>query len=608
MQFLSRRRQVLSKNRVFIWSLAAAATTTSLVKSFECGIRRHKSLGRGQSMLVSNDLEKEIDRRLAVAIISHPDSGKTTMSEKLLLYGDAIQEAGAVRARADRRRSRSDFLAMEKERGISISSTCLTFELDNEVRINLLDTPGHADFSEDTYRTLFACDNAVMLIDGGKGLEAQTRKLFHVARRSSLPVFTFINKFDRPAMSPWKILDEIEFEFNIECCIRTFPLGDGDLFRALYNVDSDSVFIFEHENKKKGMRRSAIAEIPANNSMALIQAGISPKLVKTFEEDREMIIELTPRLDHEKLLQGTQTTVYFGSAMTDVGVAGFLNDFKKCGARPAPRRLLSHTETAIQEAKNIAFSAVVFKLQANLDPRHRDSMAYVRIVSGRFEKGMKAIHTRSGRTLTLAQASLLFGSAKDSIEYAYPGDIIGLPNPSNSLFQIGDAIAEKPDIEFEPIPAFSPECFAYLRPKNIGASQKAFRKGLDQLLSEGAVQRLFPKGGTDESGPLLAAVGQLQFDVVQDRLRNEYQIDTTLEPISFTIARWVMPDQSPTEAWEKLEAAKAQGVLAAVYILEDKWQRPVLLFRNEFTAARLEDDLQLKPWAQPPSIKKQQKK
>ena len=548
---------------------------------------------------------EEIERRRNLAIISHPDAGKTTLTEKLLLYGDAIQQAGMVKARANGRSSTSDFLKMERERGISISSTCLTFEY-GASRVNLMDTPGHADFSEDTYRTLSAADNAVMLVDGGKGLEPQTRKLFGVAQRSRLPVFTFVNKLDRPAMSPWEVLDEIAAEFGLETAVRTWPIGDGERFRGVLDVESDQVWIYE-----RGARgdKASVTKIDYADEAAVAAAVGDEELVAQLAEDREMIAELTPALDDELLKTGAMTAVYFGSAMSDAGVEPFLDEFISLGSRPAPRTL--RARKAEDERRQLAptgdeFAGYVFKMQANLDPKHRDCMAYVRIVSGKFTKGMKVTHARTGRPLTLATAAMLFGSGKDTIQDAFPGDIIGLNNPAGGLFQIGDALhSGAAAVAFEPIPSFSPECFGYLRPSEVGASKKSFQKGVDQLLAEGAVQRLKQRGSGDGEDPLLAAVGELQFEVVVDRMQGEYGVACAIERVSYTIARWAQPELSPEDAWAVVDRARGEGALTGVFFAEDVFQRPVLLFRNQFTVDRLENDadldLGLKPWALPPA-------
>ena len=428
---------------------AVLGLVAAVAEALRCGAggAALSRFGRRLPVLENNAAPaEEIERRRNLAIISHPDAGKTTLTEKLLLYGDAIQQAGMVKARANGRSSTSDFLKMEKERGISISSTCLTFEY-GASRVNLMDTPGHADFSEDTYRTLSAADNAVMLVDGGKGLEPQTRKLFGVAKRSRLPVFTFVNKLDRPAMSPWAVLDEIAAEFGLETAVRTWPIGDGDRFRGVLDVATDTVWLYERgaRGDKAMVRKVAYAE-----SAPLIG---DDDLVAQLAEDREMIAELTPPLDDDQLRTGAMTAVYFGSAMSDAGVEPFLDEFIDLGSRPAPRTLLAGDADKTLPPTNGEFAGYVFKMQANLDPKHRDCMAYVRIVSGKFTKGMKVTHARTGRTLTLATAAMLFGAGKDSVEDAFPGDIIGLNNPAGGLFQIGDALhSGATTIAFEPIP------------------------------------------------------------------------------------------------------------------------------------------------------------
>ena len=427
--------------------------------------------------------DAEIAKRRNFAIISHPDAGKTTITEKLLLYGDAIQEAGNVRARRNQKSSTSDFLKMERERGISISSTCLTFAYDERV-MNLLDTPGHADFSEDTYRTLAAADNALMLVDGAKGLEPQTRKLFEVCRLSRLPVFTFVNKFDRPALSPWELMDEIAREFALETSVRTWPLGDGDRFRGVFDVSTGDVLVYAKRAGAEKMRKTEAVVVSADDTEALRAAlggdADADELVAQLDEDREMIRELTPPLDPAKLASGEQTAVFFGSAMSDVGVQPFLEHFIALSAPPAPRALAGgggDAPPAVVAPAHSEFSGFVFKMQANLDPKHRDCMAYVRIVSGRFDKGMKVTHARSKRQLTLATAAMLFGSGRDqSVESAFPGDVIGLNNPAGGLFAIGDAVhTGNAPLNFKPIPCFTPEART-ARPERESAPRAISRR------------------------------------------------------------------------------------------------------------------------------------
>lgn len=446
-----------------------------------------------------------------------------------------------------------------------------------------------------------------MLVDGGKGLEPQTRKLFSVARRSKLPVFTFVNKMDRPAMSPWDVVGEIEREFNLETAIRTWPIGDGDQLCGIYEASEDCVWFYDRGPRGK---KAAVARVGCGDMDAIDARIGDARLAERFRDDREVIAELTPALDVAKLRSGAQTAVYFGSAMSDAGVQPFLKQFLELGARPSPRRVhgaatkAGAADSSLLQPSDAGFAGFVFKLQANLVPKHRDCMAYVRVVSGKFTKGMKCSHSRSARSLTLAQAAMLFGSGRDGVDVAYPGDVIGVNNPKGGLFHIGDALHSRAaPLFFDPIPSFSPEVFGYLRPTEVGASRKALNKGLDQLLSEGAVQRLSARHAADaQADALVAAVGTLQFEVVVDRLLGEYGVKTRVDALGFTVARWARPQAASSDAWRAVDAAKANGVLGGVFEACDEWGRPVLLFRSAFTAKRLEDDddLGLQPWATPP--------
>lgn len=544
--------------------------------------------------------QNEIDRRRNLAIISHPDSGKTTMTEKLLLYGGAIQQAGAVRQKAEQRATASDFMEMERERGISISSTVMNFDY-NGLRVNILDTPGHQDFSEDTYRALAAADNAVMLLDAAKGLEAQTRKLFAVCRmRKNMPLFTFVNKMDRPALTPYELMDQIEAEFGLETHPIVWPIGDGDRFKGVLDRMTNIVHLYGKSVKRGG--KAEVKQVPMSDVEELQSEIDDDELFYKLMEDTELLQELINPLDMDRVLSGNQSPLFFGSAMTNFGVQLFLDKFCEMGARPLGRdgmiEKLGLGGDVFIPPENEEFTGFIFKTQANLDPKHRDRLAYVRIISGMYEKGMKVGHSRSktGKKYNLAQAQALFGNNRDAIEIAYPGDVIGINNPGN--FAIGDTLftgANK--VAFPGIPMFSPEKFAYIRNPNP-STYKSFQKGISQLLDEGAVQALRQRND-DGGGPLiLAAVGQLQFEVVQARLKNEYGVDSILEPINYSIARWA-------SSWDDVDKADADGKLFGVFIGQDRWQRPVLLFRNDWKAESLskeEEYLDLKPWSKPPSF------
>jgi len=554
----------------------------------------------------------EIERRRNLAIISHPDSGKTTMTEKLLLYGGALQQAGAVRMKGEQRATQSDFMEMEKARGISISSTVMSFDY-NTLHINILDTPGHQDFSEDTYRALAAADNAVMLLDAAKGLEPQTRKLFEVCRMRQLPLFTFVNKMDRPAMSPYEIMDQIEQEFGLETYPILWPIGDGERFKGVLDRIDNVVHLFDRGDRKS---KAQVEQVPMDDLETLEKRIDDEELFEKLLEDQELLQELIAPLDMDRVIAGEQSPLFFGSAMTNFGVQLFLDKFCNMGTKPSGRLAKRKEEVKGKKAKEsnadsgdddeadelIApdhgeFSGFVFKTQANLDPKHRDRLAYIRVVSGSFQKGMKVGHSRSkpGKKFQLAQAQTLFGSDRESVEVAYPGDVIGINNPGN--FAIGDTLfTGNEQIAFPGIPSFSPEKFAFIRNPNP-STYKSFQKGVDQLLAEGAVQSLRQRND-DGGGPLiLAAVGQLQFEVVQARLKSEYKVDSDLEAIGYTLARWA------DGGWDAVDKADADGKLFGIMIVQDRWQRPVLLFRNDWKAASVAEEekyLELKPWSKPP--------
>ncbi|MEB3294788.1 MAG: peptide chain release factor 3 [Synechococcales bacterium] len=514
---------------------------------------------------LQTELQQAVDRRRNFAIISHPDAGKTTLTEKLLLYGGAIHEAGAVKARKEQRHATSDWMEMEKQRGISITSTVLQFEY-RQRYINLLDTPGHQDFSEDTYRTLAAADNAVMLIDAAKGLEPQTRKLFEVCQLRSLPIFTFVNKLDRPGRLPLDLLDQIEQELGMRTYAVNWPIGMGDRFKGVFDRRERKIHLFERTTHGKRAAKDTVIDLGDPSVEELLEAD----LYYQFKDELELIEELGGELDLEAIHQGKMTPVFFGSAMTNFGVELFLNSFLDYALKPG-----EHESTQGMIAPtHPEFSGFVFKLQANMDPKHRDRIAFVRVCSGKFEKDMTVTHARSGKTVRLSRPQKLFAQDREVIEEAYPGDIIGLNNPG--AFAIGDTIYLGQRLEYEGIPCFSPELFAYLRNPNP-SKFKQFRKGVSELREEGAIQIMY---SVDEAkrDPILAAVGQLQMEVVQFRLQNEYGVETTLDWLPYTVARWV------EGGWPALEKL---GRLFNTITVKDSWERPVLLFRNEWNCNQL---------------------
>lgn len=514
------------------------------------------------------ELAAAVERRRNFAIISHPDAGKTTLTEKLLLYGGAIHQAGAVKARRAQRHATSDWMAMEQQRGISITSTVLQFAYAN-CQINLLDTPGHQDFSEDTYRTLAAADNAVMLVDAAKGLEPQTRKLFEVCKLRSLPIFTFMNKLDRPGREPLELLDEIEQELGLQTYAVNWPIGMGDRFKGVFDRRSRQIHLFERS--AHGQREAVRTVVDLSDPK--IEDLLEQDLYYQLKDELELLEGLGPELDLAQVHQGQMTPIFFGSAMTNFGVELFLEAFLDYALPPVAYQSSLGLVSPTQDD----FSGFVFKLQANMDPKHRDRVAFVRVCSGRFDKDMTVSHARTGKTVRLSRPQKLFAQGRESLEVAYAGDVIGLNNPG--VFAIGDTIFNGQKLEFEGIPCFSPELFAYLRNPNP-SKFKQFQKGVSELREEGAVQIMY---SADEAkrDPILAAVGQLQFEVVQFRLQNEYGVETRLELLPYTVARWV------EGGWEALTKV---GRIFNAMTVKDSWGRPVLLFKNEWNLQQLQGD------------------
>lgn len=513
-----------------------------------------------QRAAANGNLQREVARRRTFAIISHPDAGKTTLTEKLLLYGGAVNLAGSVTARRHQRQTASDWMALERERGISISSTVLQFDYQG-YRINLLDTPGHQDFSEDTYRTLTAADSAVMVLDAARGIEPQTLKLFEVCRLQRIPIFTFINKLDRPARDPLELLDEIEQTLGLAVCPMNWPIGDGTEFQGIYDRHAEQVYRFDRT--EHGARRAPVQMAGIDDAKLDELIGAAPAI--KLREAVELIDVAGFEFDEERVLAGEMTPVYFGSALTNFGVQRFLDDFVKLA--PAPRA--HETSTGIVAADDQAFSGFVFKVQANMDPRHRDRVAFLRVCSGRFEKDMAVRHVRLGRDVRLTRPMKLFGQDREVVEEGYAGDVIGLINPG--LFAVGDSVTIGENGAFAAMPRFQPEYFARLRNARTDR-YKQFQRGLDQIEEEGGIQLLYPlEAGSRE--PILAAVGALQFEVVRYRLETEYGVETILEPLSYELVRWVSGDPE-----EIREVGGRRGRARA----EDRDGNVVMLFRNQW--------------------------
>ena len=500
---------------------------------------------------------EQIARRRTFAIISHPDAGKTTLTEKFLLYGGAVQLAGSVTARKSQRASTSDWMELERKRGISVSSTVLQFDYQGYC-INLLDTPGHKDFSEDTYRVLTAVDAVVMVIDAGKGIESQTRKLFEICRRRGVPIFTFMNKVDRPTMEPLTLLDELESVLGISAFAMNWPLGTGVDFKGVYDRLNRQAHFFERT--PGGVYRAP--ETVHDLSDAPVRKRMSEGSYTKAVDDLAMLDEAGAQFDAEAVLNGTLTPVFFGSAINNFGVQLLLDAFLVHSTAPRPR----HSEAGLIAIDDPRFSGFIFKIQANMDPRHRDRIAFLRVCSGRFTREMTVIHARTGKRVRLNSSHKLFAQERETVDEAWPGDVIGLVGHSG--LAIGDTLTEDTAIIYHEIPRFAPECFAYLHATNP-SQFKRFREGLDQLLQEGVIQTLQVKDSTQRAS-LLAAVGPLQFEVVQYRLESEYGAESRLETASWSLMRWVSPDLDeaaldavslPTGARHAIDARQQRAIL-----------------------------------------------
>jgi peptide chain release factor 3 len=533
----------------------------------------------------------EIARRRTFAIISHPDAGKTTLTEKFLLYGNAIHLAGSVTARKQQRATTSDWMELEKQRGISVSSTVLQFDYAG-FAVNLLDTPGHKDFSEDTYRVLTAVDAALMVIDAAKGIEPQTRKLFEVCRRRGIPIFTFMNKCDRPTRDPIALIDEVETVLGLAPVPITWPLGNGPSFRGVYDLRARQVHLFERVPGGKYRAPVDVADIKDSR----VREKLDEEAYNSSSEQLEMLEGAGHLFDLAAVQAGRQTPVFFGSAVNNFGVQLLLEGFLKDSIAPQPRRnaaaiTLQATDTtsaedhappvepepAADEGEVVPitypkFSAFVFKIQANMDPKHRDRIAFVRVCSGKFERDMTVLHQRTGRTVRLSSSHKLFGQERETVDVAWPGDVIGLVG--HDAFGIGDTLTEDKAIRFDEIPRFPPEVFAYLsNPSSSDA--KRYRAGLEQLLQEGVVQSFTVRHGPP-GATLLAAVGPLQFEVVQYRLKAEYNAESRLTPAPFEHLRWIDPHPS-------LATPEVLLMPGGVSLGSDKFDHPIVLFPNDWT-------------------------
>lgn len=510
-----------------------------------------------------SDFTNEIKKRRTFAIISHPDAGKTTLTEKFLLYGGAINQAGSVKGKATAKHAVSDWMEIEKERGISVTSSVLQFNYGGYC-INILDTPGHQDFSEDTYRTLMAADSAVMVIDASKGVEAQTRKLFKVCVMRHIPIFTFINKMDREARDTYELLDDIEKELGIATCPINWPIGSGKEFKGVYDRAHQEVELFSDTHK--GTTQGEVRKIKRDDKN--IQDVISEAALEKLNEEIELLDGASAKFDQELVNKGELSPVFFGSALTNFGVETFLKHFLKMTSSPLPRKS-DLGEIDPMHAKD--FSAFVFKIQANMNKAHRDRIAFMRICSGQFDAGMEVFHVQGGKKVRLSQPQQMMASERKMVEKAYGGDIIGVFDPG--IFSIGDTLTNADDkYVYEGIPTFAPEHFARVRQVDT-MKRKQFIKGINQIAQEGAIQ-IFQEYNTGMEEIIVGVVGVLQFDVLKYRLENEYNVEIRMETLPYEHIRWIEN--------EDVDLDKIIGT-SDMKKIKDLKERPLLLFVNSWS-------------------------
>jgi peptide chain release factor 3 len=528
----------------------------------------HSGRNRASDWYGMSRIEDEVRRRRTFAIISHPDAGKTTLTEKLLLYGGAIHLAGSVKARRTARHATSDWMRMEQERGISVTSSVLQFEYAGK-QVNLLDTPGHADFSEDTYRTLIAADSAVMLLDNRKGVEERTRQLFEVCHRRKTPIFTFVNKCDRPGMEPLQLLDDVERDLGLRCYPITWPVLDGAQFIGVYHRHLARLLLFA-KGEDHGQRRAEVSvrSIEDPEVTRIIGEGAHARLREEIELLEMAGTEFTP----ESFLAGDVSPTYFGSALTNFGVEPFLTSFLELAPPPVPRE----SSGGLVRPEDEHFTGFVFKIQANMDPKHRDRIAFVRVCSGKFEAGMQVEHVRTGRPIRLSGPTQFLARERTHVEEAWPGDVIGLHD--RGTLRVGDTLSANGSVEFTGIPRFSPEHFARVR---IGdpLRRKQLDTGLRQLSEEGAAQVFYSDYGAGPA-PIVGAVGMLQFDVLLHRLEHEYGVTAKLDFLPYKLARWVEGDRDDID---RLGGGIGRGLVF------DSKERPLVLFESEWSLRTAEE-------------------
>ncbi len=500
-----------------------------------------------------NNLEA-INKRRIFGIISHPDAGKTTLTEKLLLHGGAIHEAGTVKARKGRF-ARSDWMEIEKQRGISVTSSVMQFEYNDKI-VSIMDTPGHNDFGEDTYRILTSVDSAVMVIDAAKGVEAQTKKLFRVCSMRGIPVFTFINKLDRESNDPLELMQELEEALALPSVSLTWPIGSGTIFEGIYDRELNTVSLFKSDKLIKLGDRGVFGHE--------LEGIISEENLEKLRADIELLDGAGNEFDLSLISAGKLSPVFFGSALADFGVKEFLEHFLKISPPPGARK----TTTGFVKPDDEFFSGFIFKIQANMNPAHRDRLAFLRICSGSFERGMNVTLSRTGKQIKLSQSTHLMANERQTVDFACAGDIIGIYDSGN--YQVGDTLTNSKDkLFFEPLPTFPPELFMRVRPINA-MKAKHFQKGVEQLAQEGAVQVYH----NELNDIILGAVGQLQFEVFEYRLKNEYNSEIRMEPLNFSVARWVKTnDPKKLRDFENSRCT----------LVYDHFERPILLFANQYT-------------------------
>uniref|UniRef100_UPI0039A67492 peptide chain release factor 3 n=1 Tax=Ornithobacterium rhinotracheale TaxID=28251 RepID=UPI0039A67492 len=511
---------------------------------------------------MSKLLEKEINKRKTFGIISHPDAGKTTLTEKLLLFGGAIQEAGAVKSNKIKKSATSDFMEIERQRGISVATSVLAFEY-RDKKINILDTPGHKDFAEDTYRTLTAVDSVIVVIDVAKGVEEQTEKLVEVCRMRNIPMLVFINKLDREGKDAFDLLDEVEQKLNLSVTPLSWPIGMGERFQGIYSIYEKNIQLFSAQNKQKVSEAIEFEDI--NNPE--LDEIVGKEAAETLREELDLIDGVYPAFDSEAYLKGELQPVFFGSALNNFGVKELLDAFIDIAPNPMPKQ----SDTRLVEPNEDKFTGFVFKIHANMDPKHRDRLAFVKVVSGKFERNKPYLHVRQDKNLKFSSPNAFFADKKEIIDESFPGDIVGLHDTGN--FRIGDTLTEGEKLNFKGIPSFSPEHFRYVNNADP-MKAKQFEKGIDQLMDEGVAQ-LFTLEYNNRK--IIGTVGALQFEVIEYRLEHEYNAKVTYENINIHKACWVECEDEKSEEFQDFLRVKQK------YLARDKYNQLVFLADSAFT-------------------------